>query len=129
MKLDLFDKNGLLLEREIRLSENSVEPGTLLFDPPVVLEEGFYAIQLYSSAAGKEYELLLEQELQVTKEEAEVTPVPTETEKAPVVTNAPEPEPEDQGGLASVPIYIWFLVGAAIVAILVYMIAVLLKRN
>lgn len=128
LRLEVFDKNGLLIEREIGLCVNSIDPGSVLFDAPAVLDEGNFVIRLFGSAAGAENELLLEQELKVTKAEASVTPVPTETEAA-AATAAPEPVPEGSGGLASMPIYVWFLVGAAIVAILVYMIAVLLKRG
>ena len=89
------------------------------------MEPGEYNVRLYGSAAGRENELVFEGSFAVEAQEATPTP---EAEETPSPTEqAPAHKPFLD--LSSVPIGVWFAIGAAVVVILIAIIIHILKHG
>ena len=113
-----------VFDETVKTSGNSIVPGELFTDIPLLTQKGSYTVRITGSAAGKPEELLLEKTIELSKEEAKETPVPSETA-------APTEAPEDEGprGLASIPIAVWYGVGTVVVIILLAIIISILKKG
>lgn len=97
---------------------NEAALGTLLLSEQVIPEPGDYTVELYASAGGRPEELLMSQELTVGKAQATDEPLPVHTEG-----------PGGGFSLMQVPIAVWFILGAVVVAGLIYAIIRILKNG
>lgn len=123
--IEISGAEGVVYTNSAALRANDAEPGSLLLDPPVVLEPGQYSVKLYGCAAGGERTPLFEDGL--TVEAPEATP-------APEITQEPSPTEQIRPSkpfidLASVPIWVWFAIGAAVVIILIAIIIHILRHG
>lgn len=111
-------KKGKEFELFSECAENETALGTLLLSEQEVPEPGEYTVELYASAGGRPEELLMTQELTVGKPQATDEPAPV-----------PSEDVGDGFSLLQVPIAVWFIVGAAVVAGLIYAIIRILKNG
>jgi uncharacterized repeat protein (TIGR02543 family) len=122
----VLDGGGSPIELKANCLLNEAQPGEIFLAEPITLPEGSYELKLFGSSAGSGEELLLTEHFTVSGEQA-ATPTPEITE-APASTGEPEPEP-DPFSLAGLPIWVWFLIGAVVVAVLIAIIVRILKSG
>ena len=125
MRMLIKQDGGTYQEFSSSCSANTVQLGDQFLSEAVFLPIGAYSIEIYGSSGGGEEKLLYSQELTVGKQEItpepEMTPEPEQTE---------EPGPNDPGfSLAGLPIFLWFVIGAAVVAVLIWLIIYIIKKG
>lgn len=126
LMLAITDRSGNgIAERSADCLMEEAEPSLLLLEEPLLLEEGEYIVTLFASSDGAP-EKIFETKLKIGAEEAQDTPEPS----AVATVRPVEPMPEKTSfSLLSVPIFVWFLIGAAVVAGLIVLIIVIIKRG
>lgn len=125
MRLSIFGESGVVNEISSPACSNNVQLGELLIKEPITLPQGTYRVEIFGSAGGGTEKLLGTQDLLVG-EAAAKTPEPATQE--PDVT--PEPANNNPGfSLAGLPIFVWFMIGAAVVAVLIWLIVYIIKKG
>ena len=125
LRLIVNGGEGAAFDKSVSLCVNSTELGGLFDQEPITLEPGEYEVELWGAAGGRAEEKLFGTHLSV----GEAAPVETE---APQITPAPTEETGEKKpflNLAAVPIAVWFIVGAAVVAGLLAAIIIIIKRG
>ena len=125
LTLTVTGEDGAALDKTVLLRANTAELGTLFMEEPVVLDPGSYTVELKGAAGGAAAETLFRSELTVSKENI-ATPVP---EITPAPENTEPAEKKPFINLAAVPIAVWFVIGAAVVAGLITAIVMIIKRG
>ncbi|MBO4563312.1 MAG: InlB B-repeat-containing protein [Clostridia bacterium] len=110
-------------DRLVTCMTAEADAGTMFGSERILLQEGDHTIRLYGSSGGKE-ELLMEKSLSVNSEEASKTPVPEETA-------APTEQAPNRPGFSfwSIPIFVWFILGAVVVAVLIWLIFYIIRHG
>ncbi|MCR5808513.1 MAG: InlB B-repeat-containing protein [Clostridiales bacterium] len=125
LRMVVKNKEGVAEERSADCMTEKAELAPLLLFTPLTLDAGDYTIEFYATSEGEE-RLLLSKELTVTSKEACETPVPTAAPTRAPSDQEPEKEPFS---ILSIPIFVWFIVGAVVIAGLIALIIVIIKRG
>ena len=123
LRLEVITGTETVYDYIVACLANEAEPGRLLLPHAVLHEKGEHTVRLYGSAGGEE-ELLSEQKVEVSREEAAKTPIPSETAR-PTDTAPKKPFIN----LGAVPIVVWFILGAVVVAVLIALMVMIIKRG
>ena len=126
LRLVIEGKDGSVFDEDAPYHGNEAAPGALFLNDPITLSKGDYTISVYASAIGGGLEQVAELSLSVKGASQEETPAPAGTEQ-PEVT----PAPSGKSGFSflSIPIAVWFVVGALVVLGLIVAIIVIIKRG
>ena len=121
----LVEGKSKLFDEYVPCHANEVLPGTLFDLSEVKLDKGDYTISVYASTVGTSLQPVTKTVLSVVPGQ-EATPAPEGTDEP-----APTPAPKDNGGFSflSIPIAVWFVIGALVVIGLIVAIIVIIKRG
>lgn len=124
--LRLAVEGGQRIDMKAGVLSNEAAPGELFLNEPITLPEGEYLLELYGAAAEGGEVLLFSYSFTVSGGQAAT--------EAPEVTSLPEEtsEPSQEGdpfSLAGLPIWFWFLLGTAVVIVLIVIIVRILKNG
>jgi hypothetical protein len=125
MRLVIEGKDGTVLDETSPVHENEAAPGAVFLTRPVSLNKGDYTVSVYASSIGKPLEIVSQLDLSVKSSGNEATPAPIGSE-TPAVT----PAPSGNGfNFLSIPIAVWFVIGALVVLGLIAAIIIIIKHG
>ncbi len=125
MRLVIEGKDGTVLDETSPVHENEAAPGAVFLTRPVSLNMGDYTVSVYASSVGKPLEIVSQLDLSVKSSGNEATPAPIGSE-TPAVT----PAPSGNGfSFLSIPIAVWFVIGALVVLGLIAAIIIIIKHG